>query len=307
MTSRSFRILAILLPGLLASAPAQAQSDTSKSDQATDKEIIVEAPEVESNNVWRQSREITRQTAIRDNPLERFQRPICPAVTGMPAKLAIRLIGRMLYNAERVGAPLAEEGDCEVNILVAFVRDGEGEVEGLRKSGYFRNSGMDYYDIKELRAETGAARAWNNVAMRSRYGENASGGSGGGPPTIRSERSTRLSLNVRGDIDSSTVVIDVFAIDGMSVDQIADYATMRAFARTKEPDPGTTYETILSLFDGGTPPDELTSFDVAYLKSLYTGQANLAASTKLSRVTRAMAEEEAARIAALRGSGEAQR
>jgi hypothetical protein len=72
----------------------------------------------------------------------------------------------------------------------------------------------------------------------------------------------------------SFVVMDQSAILGMSVQQIADYAAMRSFARTRVPKAegnGALPPTILALFDAPAPlrPDGLTPADRAYLGALY--------------------------------------
>lgn len=66
------------------------------------------------------------------------------------------------------------------------------------------------------------------------------------------------------------VVIDWPAMMGKSAIQLADYAAMRTFAKTRPVGGGGRVDTILALFDAdSTAPAELSETDLAYLTSLY--------------------------------------
>jgi len=74
------------------------------------------------------------------------------------------------------------------------------------------------------------------------------------------------------------VVVDIDALGGLTVTQLADYAAMRAFART---DPErlekSSVRSILTVLDtpiGGLAPVTLTEWDLAFLKALYGSAAN---------------------------------
>jgi len=83
------------------------------------------------------------------------------------------------------------------------------------------------------------------------------------------------------------VLFDRDDVRGMTLAQLADYATMRGLARTRPVDgDGQVLDTILALFDqDATPPDELTAFDSAYLGALYAGRANETGLTKVLNVS----------------------
>ena len=95
------------------------------------------------------------------------------------------------------------------------------------------------------------------------------------------------------------VLIDREGARDKSLVQLADYATMRSFARTRPAGGDAKLDTILALFDPDhAPPAELTDFDRAYLRSVYREIANLPAAMKLLDVNdeldRVLAEEAAA-------------
>jgi hypothetical protein len=75
-------------------------------------------------------------------------------------------------------------------------------------------------------------------------------------------------------------------VKGKSIVQLAAYATMRGFARTRPAQGDATLDTILALFDPDhAPAEQLTDFDQAYLRSLYKEIANLPAAMKLLDVS----------------------
>ena len=95
------------------------------------------------------------------------------------------------------------------------------------------------------------------------------------------------------------MLFDREAVRGKTIIQLADYATMRSFARTRPAGGEAALDTILALFDPDhAPPPTLTDFDQAYLRSVYKEIANLPAAMKLLDVSdeleRVMEEQAAA-------------
>jgi hypothetical protein len=83
-------------------------------------------------------------------------------------------------------------------------------------------------------------------------------------------RKVGMFLPERRDIISSLVVFDREEVLGMTLVQLADYATMRGLSHTRPASGNERMETILALFEGDrSNPSELTEFDVGYLESLY--------------------------------------
>ena len=107
------------------------------------------------------------------------------------------------------------------------------------------------------------------------------------PPVAATQAAqSRIFFPVREDIVSVMVLFDRDQVRGKSLLQLADYATMRGFATTRETSGEPEAATILSLFDGeGSKPDRLTEFDLGYLGSLYDGIPNLPAHSKIANVS----------------------
>ena len=271
------------------------------------RDIVVTAPRAPTEQeVRRQGRMITRGGDFYHEPLARFEDPVCPGISGLPVAVASLMVDRIRYDAERVGAPLDKSADCKANIVVAFVRNGATAVRELLKTKSFLFAGLETAEANEIDAEAGPVRAWNTTVVRTRFGEPESprlqqgpvkmSGSvslGPVPVTIVPSSDSHIYLASRLDIASSVIVIDVAAIDGLSVDQIADYAAMRALARTRPARVGSPAATILSLFDPtGPSPAQMTTFDLAYLRSLYNAASNVPAVVKIGGISRAWRRDE---------------
>lgn len=277
-------------------APART-SDFVKLRPADPNEIVVSAPrDATSVQLERQARMVSRvDGSVLHEPLGRFRSRVCPGIIGMPRETAELMVSRIRYNAERIGATAARENDCRPNIIVAFVRDGKSELESLLRHQHWAFAQLTTAERNELFAETGPVRAWSNTVVRSRFGDEPRDESAPGyrnpsePPQLFVANSqSHIYLTHRRDIDSAVVVVDLAAIDGMSINQVADYVTMRAFARTRPVGGDTPTNTILSLFDESAPaPGQLTPFDLAYLTSLYSSYDGTRATTTIAQVSRA--------------------
>jgi hypothetical protein len=237
--------------------------------------------------VKKQAKTITRMDDFFTAPLAQLQEKVCPGVLGLPADMAGIIVDRMRWNAERVGLKVAKEGKCQPNILVAFVLNGQREVKALSDTKPWAFRDVPDQDVRELLADAGPVHAWSSTQTKTRDGMPvAKSDSMFDPPVVQTTISdSRIFFATRLDIAQSVVVIDIKAIDGMAVVQLADYATMRAFARTRPAGSDSSASTILSLFDkSGPAPRELTPFDLGYLSAIYKSQGNLPASAKIGAI-----------------------
>lgn len=286
-------IVSALLGGALA-APALAQEAGATDD------IVVTGKAVEPtrSEISRQARAITRPQNFHDLPLARFEDRLCPGVIGMKADYASMVIDRIREHAERLDMWLAkDDGRCSPNFIVAFVRDGQSELAQLqRKHGHlFRD--IPLHERNALLAEEGPVRVWTNTATRTRDGmpiprrESLMD-----PPVTQMWMAhSKIYLATREDITSVVVLFDMDQVLGKSLVQLADYAAMRGFARTRPAEAdGQPMDTILALFDDEAPPAEMTTFDRAYLAAVYNNIPNMPGITKILGVNRQLRLQEAA-------------
>jgi hypothetical protein len=253
-----------------------------------DNEIVVTGETTKTpddSEVFDQARDVSRvgRYQLYEEALPRFETPLCPGVVGLKPGAAGSMIDRIRANAARLDIALAE-GDCSPNLVVAFVDDGRSLLNDLRRNRpqIFRLVSAD--ERTELLREKAPVRVWNNIATRW---------TGAGPPPEPGVKPSvwgqlnRLYMPESHDIVSALVLFDREAVLGMTLDQLADYATMRGLSHTRPASADEPMATILSLFEGhGQGPDALTSFDIGYLQSLYRGASNLSAAHKLLGVRR---------------------
>lgn len=247
-----------------------------------------------------------------DNPLPRFEDRLCPGVLGLEAEAAAYVIQRIRFNAEQYDIPQhPDDGTCKPNMIVAFIEDAQDQLVELARNQGYMLAGLSVSQRGELLDAPGAARVWVNTAVRTATGMPVSSQSAAGQAPERVKMAdaetgtgnsldlpavargwatqSRITFATREDIVSVMVLFDRELVKGKSLLQLADYATMRGLAFTRETRGETAAATILSLFDpAAPPPDRLTAFDMAYLESLYRGVPNLPAQSKLAGVSRFM-------------------
>lgn len=221
-----------------------------------------------------------------EEPLARFQDPICPGVVGLRVGAAEAVVGRIRANAHALGIRLAPENTaCEPNVLVAILADGAAFIDEMRHDNGWLFAEMKREEADALLADPGPARALLRTRTRSRDGI----------PVARRESlddvpqatmwmaHSKIYTATRNDIISALVLFDRPAVRGLSLVQIADYATFRALAHTLPQNTAVRPDSILALFEGGAVrPTELTAFDRAYLAGMYEGLPNLPAPARLS-------------------------
>ena len=260
--------------------------------QEQDDSIVVTGDRGKPNGreVSRQARVVSDLTSdIRDKPLARIEDRLCPGVIGLKREAAELMVDRIRWNAERLDMWMAGENGCSPNLIVAFVEDGKAQVAELFERQPWLFQTLTVPQRKALLEEDGPVRVWTTAQMRTRDGMPiARRESLDAPPTVQMWMAhSKIYLTIREDITQVVVLFDREAVRGKTVIQLADYATMRGFARTRPIDGSAPLGTILALFDPNyEAPAGLTDFDQAYLRSVYEGIPNLPAVSKLLGVDR---------------------
>lgn len=249
------------------------------------------------------------------SPLPRFEDHLCPGVLGLKAEAAEIIVQRLRFNAEDLGIRLAEgDGTCKPNLIVAFVEGAQEQLATMARNNGYMFAGLSVTAQGELFDVSGAARVWTNTVTRTRdgmpvpssrdaassperqgttlagttqNGDSIMGQTGTRLPPVAAMQAahSRIFFPTREDIVSVLVLFERDAVRDKTLLQLADYATMRGLASTRETSGATATDTILSLFDGDGPkPERMTAFDRAYLATLYEGMANRPAASKLADV-----------------------
>ncbi|MEO5706684.1 MAG: hypothetical protein ABIT10_12280 [Alteraurantiacibacter sp.] len=288
-TMRKTRLAAILLAAaaLASGTPLLAEDDPRNPDIVVSGEV--ESDEVDAGEVRQQARAVTSRGGVINEPLARFQDPVCVGVWGLSGESAGFVIDRIYYNAEAAGIALNDQPGCAANVIVAFVPEPQQEFRELVAARHQIVVGLTQDDRNRVARTQGPVLAWYLVANRTDTGE----GRNGRPPTFESTQTSRLNAGMRRDMVLSVVMIDSDLLTDLDALALADYATMRALARTRPVDQdGNATGTVLALFDDPVlAPQGLTAFDRAYLASLYDGRADLPGQYALRDIDERMERE----------------
>lgn len=313
MTRRSLLVHGLLAPVLALAAPSWAQEPTSPREPLADEEpsageIVVQharPQDVSRVDVHRQARAVTTSEDPLRVPLARFEDRLCPGVIGLQVDAAMLMIDRIRDNAHQLGIRIQEDG-CQPNFVIVFSEDSQATMQSVVD----RNPAIFQFVLPAERRRLLApapVHVFSNIEPRTRDGMPISRDRNlVNPPVSRQQMAHSLYYTTtRRDITSVTIVFDRDEVQGMSVGQLADYATMRGLAETQAP-ADAAMNSILTLFSPDGPyPESLTDFDRAYLRAVYDWVPNLPAAAKLGQVNRELNRLAAEREAlAARHSGE---
>jgi hypothetical protein len=280
--------LAVLLLPLLAPTALSAQAAPAAGDKP---EIVVTAKgqSLDPQVVTRQARQVTRETDLRDEPLPRFDDIACPGVTGLSTEYAEMLVGRIRMIAGELHIPLAPNGNCRANVIVAFVENGRADMKAIQDKTHLLSDVLDVPERKELLDEPGPTRVFSVVETRMQNGAVMPRRANltDLPSATMEGGQSLISTATERHIIQVVVLIDRASAAGKTVHQLADYAVMRVFARTRDARGADGPVSILGLFDeSGSPPDGMTAFDRAYLAALYEGNSHVKGLSKIMRVSK---------------------
>lgn len=217
-----------------------------------------------------------------ERPAARWKDPVCPRVTGLSAAHAAIVEARLRLVAREIGVPLAERSPCRPNVVVSFVADAAAVARQIasRRSRYF--AAMPAARREALLGGNAPLRWWYTSDIRGRDNDpaatspatfafgNAEGGGSILPDmgqSVQSHGASFVSTQAIRVLTSATVLVDVGAAEGRSLNTVADYAALVAFAELAG-DGFAPAHSILGAFaaDG---PRAMTEWDKAFLRALY--------------------------------------
>lgn len=238
------------------------------------REIVVQGKRTTEGAIVKEmARDITRRPRL-DKPLSRRYDAVCLGVFGLKPEAAYSLIDRIESNLAQLDISAAGD-DCTVNSLVAIVRDAPGTVKSLQKEQPQLFEGMLDYEIDRIFKGSQGAQAWQTTRFKGADGREFQTISFGDPPRdVQMNKQIitgRTTQQIRADIVESIVLFDFDQVPDKTLQQLADYATVRLVSPSSDiSDDETGIDSILTLFaKDASPPDGMTTFDWAYLKALY--------------------------------------
>jgi hypothetical protein len=280
------------LGALSLGGPAIGQSQSARETAESDATIVVtgerEQP-VTQREVTKQAEALSRvgRYQLYDETLPRFAAPVCPEVFGLRDDYGVEIAQRIRANAARLKVKVARRG-CSPNLAVVFASDGQELLSKLARSHPEVFCIIDEAEQAEILGEGEPVRVWSYIRVIDIRRTGAPARIFKCREDIPSQGSkVGMFLPERRDIISSMVVFDHEAVLGMTLVQLADYATMRGLSHTRPANGNEALDTILGVFDGDrSSPSELTNFDIGYLESIYDGRPDRRAISQFVGVER---------------------
>jgi hypothetical protein len=290
-------LTALLLVASATAAPAADRPRPSRPD-----EIVVTG----NRNTEREVRDFVNALAP-GSPfaqLSRFEWEVCPAAVGVSPTQKQALARRIRQVAGPAGIKLAA-ADCSPNVLLVVASDKKAFIEALAKRHPDYIGKMPPGQFRRLVGRPGPAAAWQvDGPLLNADGQPIGVARLTGPGTDNdgtvyfndtTRSTTRMSAGARPHFTAAVVVVEAKALEGLTTTQLADYAAMRAFART---DPARLkpggLPTILKILDapmGSEVPVTLTPRDLGFLRGLYASKENLFAGAQRGEIRKAIDEE----------------
>ncbi len=294
--------------------PAQPASSV---PQAVDQSTAVPDVQVNGERIDREAIE-ERAAAfveeVADPPfgaqLARWNTPICVGVSNMRSPYGQLLIDRVGQHAADLGLEVGEAG-CKPNVVIVATPDGRAtashlvEEAGLSFRPTDGGSNPSRAALRAFQTSDAPVRWWNVALPVGEQGETASRprggmGTGGGPPdapVVVVHAGSRLTSSIRTDMTWVIIVIDFNRTGGLPLGSLADYVSMVALAQI-DPDADLSgYDTILNAFSDPSQAHSLSDWDLGYLQSIYSGQANRAnARQRRNEVVRTLVQNQIAPV-----------
>ena len=266
--------------------PPVAQQTPSPADPG---EVAIEGIVVDGRPLAEAVRDYVGAVAgpARGRGLAQWRSELCLGVANLPAQYAQALIDRVSDIATELDVPIGEPG-CEANALVIFTEDGAGMARALieedRRTFRVGASGLDLGSsaLERFRDSTAPVRWWQiSVPVDSETGQVAvrlpgqTDPSTGEPsaPAINVFAASRLTSQIRDDLNRTIVIVDVDDITGVSFEQLSDYVAMVTLAQVNPQGSTTGLTSILGVFDDPTVTASLSDWDWAYLRALYSSRS----------------------------------
>ena len=290
---------------LLAAGPVEASSPP------VDPSIVVEGRRQTPEEIRRAAREFVRKSGIAQGqiPAARWRNPVCAKIVGLHGKPAELVKAKLEVEAKAAGVPLARPG-CTGNLAVVFTDDGAAVARAIGRKDPRRTADVPMPTLRAIYQGDAPVRWWYAVGESSTSGVsagtaelpwtggNAEGGgsaipSNGNNTLLRHNGSSLVSTLVERGITQATVIVDVNAATGKTLDAVAAYVAMVALAEVR-PRSDRSPHSILSLFEPESSVADLSERDRDLLHTLYRLPLDRTALNQRSRLSRGVAAAELA-------------
>jgi hypothetical protein len=232
---------------------------------------------------------ITRNPGFsEDQPLVRWNTPICFYLAGLPAEQVKFVLARLSQTGSLADAPLART-PCQPNFVILAT----SEPEAVLKASYARNPQL-FGNATPARirhflesSQSRPVRVWYNINLGRKSGVH----NGHFVPSSNQAESSPFVGNTALDFFSIVVIIDTNRTEHTTLDQLADFLVMAGLTNVDLDSDLGSAPSILRLFarSGENQPSGLSGWDAAFLKALY--HSNQTSRTQRSEIAERVAHD----------------
>jgi hypothetical protein len=290
----SVRLFAALAGALLMAQPAAA-AEPPAGETTVEGVVITARPAVPSDQALDA---FVSDVSVRSptGRLARWDRKICPGVTGVRPDYAQMMIDRIAQTAFQVGLQIGEPG-CKSNMIIVATDDSPTLVQGVVKD--YPDAFAKFEDgtsrgrpaLEAFVASPLPVRWWHVTRNVGADGQAYDRGQ-----AIKVRGVGRIRSTTRDDFDRVIIIVDVKRTGVLRWQALSDYVAMVGLAQIDAGADTKGVPTILNMFADGPAGaaafDGLTDWDVAYLKGLYAARRDSPRGRRQERdVVHTMAEE----------------
>jgi hypothetical protein len=258
--------------------PAKAAPDTPAAATTTVAPLTVIAPKRQAAQLPSLVSRFVQQHGApsRIDQLSRWAVPLCPKAGGLTAPFNAFVSARVLQVAKAVGVPAARPRNrdvaCKTNLLIVFTTKPQALMDNVRRS-HPQMLGFHYAaQTERLATFDQPIQAWYMTGTGGREGLPEPDTEFGRAP--QGTAGSRLSAGLTNQFMGVLVVIDSNQILGRQIGALADQIAMLSLARATRAAGCSELPTILDAMNpdciSAVPLTEMTVYDVAYLKGLYS-------------------------------------
>jgi hypothetical protein len=269
-------------PGLVSNVQVQ---DPTEAGPVALEDVVVEGRRLDDL-----TNDFVSQVAVpaRGRGLARWRGGVCVGVANLKAETAQYIADRVSTVAEDLGLKPGAPG-CDPRILVIATTDADNFTRDFvaNRPALFRvgGAGMDLgrSALRRFESADRPVRWWNvsvptdsetgDIAVRIPGMVNGSGVGVGSAiqyaPNIFVASASRLTTQIVDDTMRSFVIVDVDRLNGVSLEQLADYIAFISLAQINPEADTSGYVSVLNVFDDPGQAEGLTNWDRAYLLGLY--------------------------------------
>lgn len=229
--------------------------------------------------------------------LARWRGAICPEVIGMRDEFNNYVHETIRSVADLAGARWSDRG-CQHNVLVVMTDDPSTFISDMRDDRRDLFASLTARERETMASSSDAVSMWSRVETRGGDGRLMQSGEAGynarGSGTdqlpyrrISGAQASRIARSTRSDLDFRAIIIDLRQLDGQTMQQLSAFAAMMALGEFDVSNPISPQRTVLNLFHNAeTAPADLSDWDLAYLRALYSTNAGRSADNQRSAMIR---------------------